>query len=355
MVRVQIKSLPATLAAGIISLGLFPGYSFAQAPYYQGKTITILRGGEPGGSGDMQARALIPFLKKNIPGEPTIVIENMPGAAGMKAVNHVYSSGKPDGLMIASVGTPIIANPILGTLGANYDLDKLVFLGSTESGDPYVFLSRREAGLDSLEKLRAASGVRIGAQTVGHSVYNSGRMFAYLMGLKDPRFVVGFGGPELDVALARGEIDARANSADTVVRRNNEALEKGAFQIHATITIPRGKFHPRFTSAPELDTFARNEKERQLIQLFRSFLYLRWPYVVSPGTSPEIVKTLRAAMAKAFNDPGFAKEFNKLMGSDPSPLTGEEMQAALKELPRDPGTLALYKKMTDHGPLPPRN
>ena len=272
----------------------------------------------------------------------------------MKAVNYIYASAKPDGLTIASAGTPVITGPLLGTTGAKYDLDKLIFLGSTESGDPYVFLTRREAGLDSLEKLRAASGVRIGAQTVGHSVYTSGRIFAYLMGLKDPRFVVGFGGPELDVALVRGEIDGRTNSADTVVRRNREALEKGAFNIHATITIPRGKFHASFVKVPELDSFARNEKERQLVHVFRSFQYLRWPYVVPPGTSAEIVKMLRTATAKAFSDPDFAKEFKKLMGSDPSPLTGEEMDSALRELPRDPGILDLYKKMTEHGPLPAR-
>jgi hypothetical protein len=174
------------------------------------------------------------------------------------------------------------------------------------------------------------------------------------MGLKDPRFVIGFGGPELDIALLRGEIDARANSADTVVRRNHEALEKGAFHIHATITIPRGKFHPRFANVPELDNFARNEKERQLVHLFRSFLYLRWPYVLPSRTPTEIVKILRAAMAKAFSQPDFANEFKKLMGSDPSPLTGEEIEGALRELPRDPGILALYKKMTEHGPLPGR-
>src|SRR5574342_323262 len=85
-----------TLAFGIIA-SLVPQSVFSQTPYYQGKTITILRGGEPGGSGDMQARALIPFMKKYIPGNPTIVIENMPGAAGMKAVNHIYSTAKPDG------------------------------------------------------------------------------------------------------------------------------------------------------------------------------------------------------------------------------------------------------------------
>jgi tripartite-type tricarboxylate transporter receptor subunit TctC len=353
--RFKIRSLTTKLlATGIGVVSLLPGDSFCQAPYYQGKTITIIRGGEAGGSGDMQARALIPFLKKYIPGEPNIIIENMPGAAGMKAVNHIYSSAKPDGLTIASAGTPIIVNPILGVTGARYDLEKLIFLGSTESGDPYVFLTRRDAGFDSLEKLRAATGIRIGAQTVGHSVYNSGRIFAHLLGLKDPRFVVGFGGPEIDIALARGEIDARANSADTVATRSREALDKGAFNIHATITIPKGKFHPRFPKVPELDTFAKNDGERQLIQLFRSFLYLRWPYVVPPATPPEIVGILRTATAKAFADPQFAKEFRKLMGAEPSPLTGEEMDSALKELPRDPGTLALYKKMTEHGPLPPR-
>jgi len=341
------------LALEIGYVGLFPNDVFSQAAYYQGKTITIVRGGEPGGSGDMQARALIPFLKKYIPGNPNIIIENMPGAAGMKAVNYIYTA-KPDGLTITAVGSGLAAGPILGLPGVKYDIDKLIYLGSTEHGDPYVFLSRKDAGFDSLEKLRAASGVRIGAQTVGHAVYISGRIFAHLLGLKDPKVVVGFGGPELDVALARGEVDARANSADTVVRRNADALEKGHFNIHATITVPKGNFHPRFANVPDVETLAKNDRERQLVNLFRAFLYPRWPYVLPPSTSAEIVKTLRGAMVKTFNDPGFHQEFKKLMGGDPSPLTGEEVEKSIRELPRDPEVIGLYKKMAEHGPLPPR-
>ena len=342
------------LASAIGCVAMFAAEVFAQAPYYQGKTITIVRGGEPGGSGDMQARALIPFLRKYIPGNPNIIIENMPGAAGMKAVNYIYSTARPDGLTITAVGSGLAAGPILGLPGAKYDIDKLIYLGSTEHGDPYVFLSRKEAGFDNLEKLRAASGIRIGAQTVGHAVYISGRIFAYLIGLKEPKIVVGFGGPELDVALARGEVDARANSADTVVRRNADALAKGQFNIHATITIPTGTFHPRFANIPDVETFARNDKERQLVNLFRAFLYPRWPYVLPPRTSAEIVKTLREAMVKAFKDPGFGQEFKKLMGSDPSPLSGEEVETSIRELPRDPETVGLYKKMAEAGPLPSR-
>ena len=353
--RFKIKSFSAwVLATGIGSVWLFPGYSLPQTPYYLGKTITIIRGGEPGGSGDMQARALIPYLKKYIPGEPTIIIENMSGAAGRKAVNYIYSSAKPDGLRIGAVGAGLVVGPILGLTGTQYDLDKLIYLGSTDSGDPYVFYSRKEAGLDSLEKLRAASGIRFGAQTVGHPNYVSGRLFAYLMGLKDPKFVVGYSGPEIDVALARGEVDARANTSYTVERRNRDELEKGQFHIHATITIPKGKFHPRFANIPDLDTFAGNERERQLVNLFRTFLYPRWPYVLSPGTPPEIVKVLREAVEKTFKDPGFPKEYKKLMGADPTPLTGEEVETAIRELPRDPEVVGLYKKMAEHGPLPPR-
>jgi tripartite-type tricarboxylate transporter receptor subunit TctC len=341
------------IAAGCLTL--FPGAAWTQAPpYYQGKTITILRGGEPGGTGDVQARALIPYLKKYLPGNPTIIIENMPGAAGRKAANYIYSSAKPDGLTIGAVGAGLVVGPILGLPGTQYDLAKLIYLGSTESGDPYVFVSRKESGLDSIEKLRATSGIKIGAQAIGHPIYVCGRMFAYLFGMKDPKFVVGYGGRELDIALASGEIDARANGADSILQRNREALDKGEILLLAGLSIPRGKTHPRFAKLPELETFARNDRERQLIELFRTFLYPRWPYILPPGTSPETVKTLRAAMAKTFADVEFRKDFKNMMTNDVTPLTGEEVETAIRELPRAPEAVALYKKLAEHGPLPPR-
>lgn len=342
------------IATFIFALAFVVDPAFSQAPYFQGKTIKIIRGGAPGGTGDLQARALIPFLKKHIPGEPTIIIENMPGAAGRKAVNYIYSSAKADGLSIGAVGAGLVAGPILGLAGSQYDIDKLIYLGSTESGDPYVFVSRKEAGFDSLEKLRERSGLRIGAQAVGHPVFISGRMFAYLLGLKEPRMVVGYGGPEIDLALAKGEVDVRANGADTIFQRSREGLDRASLNFHAFITIPKGKFPQGLPKAPDLDTFAKNDGERKLIELFRAFLYPRWPYIVPPATSREVVAILRGAMVKACKDPEFHKEFKKLMTTDPTPLTGEEMQAAIRELPREPETVALYKKMAEDVPLPPR-
>jgi tripartite-type tricarboxylate transporter receptor subunit TctC len=311
---------------GFLWLSLLASHAAGQTLYYQGKIVTVLRGGEPGGTGDLQARALIPFLERYLPGRPKIIISNMPGAAGRKAANHIFTTAKPDGLTIGAVGAGLVVGPILGLTGTMYDLEKLIYLGSTESGDPYFFLSRKDAGYDSLEKLRAAPGLRIGAQAVGH----------------------------LDVALDRGEVDARANGTDTILQRNRDALTKEKFDVHSTISIPKGKPHSLFPAAPELETFAKDDRERQLINLFRTFSYPRWPYILPPGTPSEIVTTLRGAMAKAFKDPDFAKEYKKLLAADPTPFTGEEVQTAIKGLPRDAEIVGLYKKLADGGPLPPR-
>jgi tripartite-type tricarboxylate transporter receptor subunit TctC len=348
-----MRSVSSTLFALLLAF-FWLGESSAQTPYFQNKTIKIIRGGEPGGTGDLQARALIPFLKKHIPGEPTIIIENMPGAAGRKAANYIFSTAKPDGLSIGAVGAGLVAGPILELPGSQYNLDKLIYLGSTESGDPYVFVSHKRSGLDTLEKLRAASELRIGAQAVGHPIYVAGRLFALLLGLKEPRMVLGYGGPEIDIALEKGEVDLRANGADTILQRTRDTLEKGAFHFHASITIPKGKYAQGLPKAPELETFAKSDRERALMNLFRTFLYPRWPYILPPGTPPEVVKTLRSGFARALKDPDFFKEFKKLLAVDATPLTGEEMETAIRELPRDAEIVALYKKIAEQGPLPPR-
>ncbi|HMF48354.1 MAG TPA: hypothetical protein VK603_06920, partial [Candidatus Saccharimonadales bacterium] len=102
------------------------------------------------------------------------------------------------------------------------------------------------------------------------------------------------------------------------------------------------------------DSFAKSEKEQRLLNLYRAFDYPRWPYILPPGTPKELVSILREAIAKSFKDPGFAKEFKKLTGVDPAPITAEAIEAALKDLPRDPETIALYKHLADHRPMPPR-
>ena len=326
----------------------------AQADFYKGKTIKIVRGGGPGGSGEFQTRALVKFLEKYIPGKPHIIVEFIEGAAGRKAANVIYSTTKPDGLTIGSIGAGLVVGPILGLPGSNYDLDKFIYLGSTDGGDPYVFYTKGELGLDNLSKVRAATGLRFGAHAVGHPVYVTGRIVAHLLGLKDPKFVTGFTGPEIYIAMTRGEIDAHATGAARFVIEQSEWIEKKQINLHATLTVPKGRHHPTFARLPDFDSFAKNDVDRKLLDMFRAFQYPRWPYIFSPGTPKDRVQIIREAMNKSFADPEFPAEFKKLMGDGPAPMSGEELERAIKELPRDKEVVQLYQKLAGADPLPAR-
>src|SRR3990172_11062575 len=106
------------VAGAIVSASLFaPVDLFSQAPFYQGKTITIIQGRSPSGTGDMRVRAVIPLLQKYIPGKPTIVSEYMDGGGGRKAANHMYRQAPPDGLTIGNIGAGFVSSAILGLPG----------------------------------------------------------------------------------------------------------------------------------------------------------------------------------------------------------------------------------------------
>jgi tripartite-type tricarboxylate transporter receptor subunit TctC len=350
----QKQSTESLLAALLTFLFVAPEFSLAQTPFYQGKTITIVQGRDPGGTGDIRVRAVVPFLQKHIPGNPTIVSEFMPGGGSRKAANYIYQSARPDGLTIGNLGSGMVAAAVLGEKGVLYDLDKFYYLGSPFSSHHAVFVTRKQAGLSSIEKLRAASGIRIGAQSVAFSNYNEGRLFAYIIGIKDPRFVTGFGGPELDPALMRGEIDARATSADTVLRRNPEWLKKDLVDFHAIIEVPKGEKHPTFAHLPELESLARSEKDRKLMVMQRAFRVSGQPFVLPPGTPKDRVGILQEAFRNTYRDPEFHKEYKKLTADDPTPLMPEAHDKAIREIPRDPEVSEIFKKLVGAGPLPSR-
>jgi len=341
--------------AAFLAVVLFsPASALPQTPFYQGKTITIIQGRDPGGTGDIRVRAVLPFLQKYIPGNPTIVSEFMPGGGSRKAANYIFKTAQPDGLTIGNLGSGMVAVAVLGEKGVLYDLDKFYYLGSPFSSHQSIFVTRKDAGLSSLDKLRAASGIRIGGQSVGFSTYNEGRLFAYIIGLKDAKFVTGYGGAELDPALMRGELDARATSADTVFRRNPEWLEKELVDFHAIIEVPKGDKHPRFAHVPELESLAKSEKDRKVMTMQRAFRVTGQPFVLPPGTPKERVAILQEAFGKTYKDPEFHKEYKKLTADDATPLMPDAHEKAIREIPRDPEVIEIFKKIVGAGPLPPR-
>lgn len=302
----------------------------------------------------MYVKSVTPFLQKYIPGSPAIVSEYMPGAGARKMANHIYNSSRPDGLTIASGSAGIISSQILGEVGVQYDMDKFIYLGSTVSVTHLIFATRKDAGLSSIAQLRAHPRVRVGDQSVGLTTYVDGRLFAYLIGLREPTFVVGYSGREVDLALIRGEVDARATPIANVVTRNKDWIEKNLVDFHAVIEVPKGAKHPQFMHLPDLETFAKSEKERKLMALHRAFRLVGAPFFLPPGTPGDRAKILREAFGKTFNDPEFHATHKKLVGNEAVPLTGEMQEKAINELPRDPDVVELMKVIVGAASLPPR-
>ena len=328
--------------------------AFSQESVYKGKTLIIIQGREPGGSGDLRARAIAPFLQKYIPGNPTILFEYMPGGGGRKAANHIAKVASHDGLTIAHTGGGFVANGVLGADGVLYDIDRLIYLGNPNSEVQYVFLTHGKLGLSSLERLRAHSGLRIAAPAVGHDQYTMGRFFAWFLDLKASRFVVGYSAPEVYLAVENGEADGRAATAESVMFTHSHWIEKRVVDFHVIHKVPKGKSHLPFAKLPELETLARSTKELNLIGLQRNMELGGTAYIAPPGTPADRVAILREAMRKAFKDPEFLTRFKKETGITPTPITGEEQEKYVKEIPRDRETIELFKKFTTADPLPPR-
>ncbi len=328
------------------------GVASPQTSFFEGKTITLLQSGSPGGVGDLRTRAIVPFLQKYVPGNLTVVMEYMPGGGGRKAANHLYQSVRPDGLTIGRMSTPFVMHAILGQKGVRYDLDKVKFLGTSYSGGDHVFFTRKEAGLATLEKLRAASGVRVGGHSVGHLIYISGRMFTYLIGLKQPRFVTGYSSTELDVAIERGEIDARTTVADSLLHRKPHWLD--TMDFHGILEIPKGRkhSHPRFAELPDIERFANSDMDRKIISMYRTFVGSGNPFVLPPGTPEDRVQILQEAMRKTYRDPEFFKHYESLTGLVAEPQMPEELEQTIKEMPREPEAIELFNKLTGPDPLP---
>jgi tripartite-type tricarboxylate transporter receptor subunit TctC len=325
----------------------------AQAPFYQDKSITVVGATDAGGTADVRIKMVVASLRKHIPGNPNIVVEYMPGAGGRKAANHVFRTARPDGLTIGALTSSVVPAAVLGESGVLYDIDKFIYLGTPYSGHPHIFLSRKDAGVSSLDKLRSASGLRLGAQSVGHTIYYTGRMFVYLMGIREPKFVVGYSGPELDVAFLRGEVDIRTNHPDNPIRQG--WLDKELVDVHAIVEVPKGQKHPypRYSELPDLETFAKSDKERKLILMHRTFQLAGAPFVAPPGTPKDRVEILQEGMRRTFKDPEFLKEYKKT-GDDSPPLMPEALDKIIKGLPREAEVIELFKHIFGAGPLPPR-
>jgi tripartite-type tricarboxylate transporter receptor subunit TctC len=345
-----MKGLSRWLALVFSGIVFFPSVGSAQAPYYAGKTITVIEGNSPGGVADLRTKAIMQFLQKYIPGNPTIISQYVPGGGGRQAANQVYRAAA-DGLTIGACSPGVLSSAVLGETGVEYDPDKFIYLGSPFSENINLFATRKALGINSLEKLRAASGLRIGAQSVGHVQYIRGRLFAWLLDVKDPRFVVGYSGTELDIALERGEVDARAATLDTRVLSESY---QNLVDFHAILENPKGHGPPQFAHLPEIEAFVRSGIESRLMGMARIFWGVGTLKYLPPSTPNKLAEILRQAIRDTFKDRQFHEQYKKVIGVYPTPLMPEEQQKLVAALPRDNEVIKVFKTISGIDPLPPR-
>ena len=345
-----MRRLSHWLAFVLFGLILFPTVGSTQAPYYAGKTITVIEGNSAGGVADLRTKTIMQFLQKYIPGNPTIVSQYVPGGGGRQAANHVYRAAA-DGLTIGACSPGVLSSAVLGEPGVEYDPYKFIYLGSPFSENINMFATRKALGINSLEKLRAASGLRIGAQSVGHVQYIRGRLFAWLLDVKEPRFVVGYSGTELEIALERGEVDARATTLDTQTLTESY---QNLVDFHAILENPKGRRPAQFAHLPDIESFMRSDMESRLMAMARTFWGVGTLKYLPPSTPQKLAEILRQTVREIFKDRQFHEQYKKVIGNYPTPLMGEEQQKLVAALPRDNEVIKVFKIISGMDPLPPR-
>jgi len=324
------------------------------APFYQGKTLTVVIGTSPGGTGDFRARAVSQYLQKHLPGKPSVVYKYIRNP--IHAANHVANVAKRNGLTIIFVSPGLFSNAILRTRAVRYQVEDFIPLGSPYPGGPYILVTRPDLHLDNVEKLRAYKGLRFAQRSVGHSMYVLDRIMAFVLDLPDPKWILGYSSPEVSAALERKEADAQSTTLPGFVKARKHWLKEG-FAVPVVMKNTKGRGAEVEPSFPQdravIDQFADTKLKRDILKFHNAMRPSGMLMLAPRGIPAPALKDLRTALHRAWNDPEFAKEYNRLTGENADPMMGKEIEANLRKIPKDPKVMATYKQIIGGGPLPP--
>jgi tripartite-type tricarboxylate transporter receptor subunit TctC len=307
-------------------------------PFYKGKTITIVTGFSAGSIFDLVARATAQHWGKYIPGNPAIVVQNMPGAGSVVAANHIYSVAKPDGLTLGSISSGIYSDQLVGRKEVQFDWAKFSWIGSSDQTDQILFV-RADTPYKSLADIRkAAEPARCGAMGTGTATYYVPKLMEDVLGLKF-NIVIGYpGAPEIDLAIERGEIHCRGGTVEAIFGRDpGRSWVKNGF---VKVLVQSGATRdPRLPDTPTIWEIIEKEKlpeaNRRLATLVLSSGFFGRPIVAPPALAPDRLKMLRESYLKTMSDPEFTAEAKKRQW-ELTPVAGEKLEARAKEVTSQP-------------------
>ena len=325
-----MQSWLLALSTTLIMLGSVGGSRLAEAQsFYEGKTVRVIVGLAPGGGFDTYARVIARHMGRHIPGNPTVVVENMPGAGSLISANHIYKVAKPDGLTVAKFNGSLMLGQVLGQAGVEFDARKFEFIGAAVKEDVACALTKA-SGITSMEKWMAATApVKLGGVAPGASPDNSARVLKAALGLPI-QLVSGYRGTaEIRLAADGGEVSGACWSWESMRATWRNALQAG--DAVAVLQVTARSF-PDLQGVPLAINLAKTDEARRLIQVGvqNSSAFAR-PFVLPPGTPKERVQVLRRAFQETLKDAAFLAEAEKAKLTL-DPVTGEELEKMVGEL-----------------------
>ena len=311
---------------------------YAQAPFYQGKTITFLVGSGAGTAYDMYGRLLANYIGRHIPGNPTVIVQNMPAAGGLAAANFVYGVAKPDGLTVASINPAHYFNQLQGNPEVKFDWPKFTWLASSDKSEHMLYM-RADAPYKTIQDIRnAKEPPKCGATGTGTSGHYIPRMLEETLGAKFT-IVTGYaGGNEIDLATERNEVVCRSFTTTALFAR--EPYHSWRKRSFVRILMQTGsKRDARLPEAPLLgelmDEFKTSDLGRRVATVMLGSGELGRPVVTHPALPLGRAKLLRDGFVKSLNDPALLAEASKNR-LEIRPVGSEELAKIAKEVIEQP-------------------
>src|SRR5262245_60084449 len=316
--------------------------AIAQANCYEGKTIRIIVGFSPGGGYDALARMLSRHMPKYIPGQPSILVENMTGAGSLLAANHIFKVAKPDGLTMGHFSGGFAYRQVMGQPGIEFDVQKFVFVGAVARDESAIALTKA-SGVNSMEKWFAAkTPMKLG--TTGPGAFGTDNVIKVLKAaLNLPIQVIsGYKGTaDIRLAAEGGEIDGSKWGWDSMRGTWQKAIESGTVVV-VLQTVP--KPFPDLPQVPLAIDFAKTADAKQLIEYGIHYpSKITKTLALPPGTPADRAQILQKALQETVKDPDFIAEADKAkIGL--APVTADDMRKTVEGIFKlDPGLLAKLK------------
>ncbi len=343
-----IGRISVTLALNVAMLGTTAVEVLAAESaedFYKGKQIRLIVSTDAGGAYDIYARLLAQVLRDHIPGNPTIIVQNMPGAGGLKAANYIYNTAPRDGTVIAGTHSSIPTGPLTAPGAAVYDVNKLSWIGSITS-DPYIGYVWHTSPIMTLEDTRTTE-VIMGGVSVGTAGVDLAILAKEMFGLKF-KIVTGYkSSTDIKLAMERGEVQGTfANGWSSIKTADPELLTEKKIRI----IVQHGfKKHPELPDVPLIFDLAKTEADRQALTFMLARQEAAKPYFAPPEIPADRLALLRRAFDATVSDPKFVTLAKRAGITLDDPMTAGELASLVTRLSQTPSSVVqrVSRMLTD--------